>query len=324
VSFALGAFFAGAVISESDLSRRAASDALPMQDAFAVLFFVSVGMLFDPAILVRHPFNVAGLIAIVVLWKSGLAFTLLRLLGAPVRTAVVVGTSLGQIGEFSFIVAGLGVSLGIATIETQTLIVAAAIGAIALNGPVVTTAIRLSHRWDGQAAAETPAVAFEFGDLRDHVVLIGFGRVGTTVAEALELANVPMVVVEEDERAVEHLREEHARAVHGDATRPEVLVRAGVDHARLIVITAPDPLRARRIAEIARMRNPTIAIAVRTHSAREQAFFEQSFAETSSGRAVYAEREVAIGLARYTLRVVGQTEEAADQVESLLRRTSPA
>jgi CPA2 family monovalent cation:H+ antiporter-2 len=323
VSFALGAFFAGAVISESELSRRAASEALPMQDAFAVLFFVSVGMLFDPSILVRQPLQVAGLIAVVVLWKSGLAYTLLRLLGTPAPTAAVVGTSVGQIGEFSFIVAGLGVSLGIAGVETQTLIVAAAIGAIVLNGPVVNLAIRRSALMGRREAAESTSTVFEFGDLRDHVVLVGFGRVGGTVADALDLAGVPMVVVEEDERAVDRLRASQERAIRGDATRPDVLARAGIDRARLLVITAPDPLRARRIVEIARERNPHVAIAVRTHNPREQAFFERSFSEAAPGRAVYAEREAAFGLARYSLLVVGESDDAADRIEAALRAAAP-
>ena len=318
VSFALGAFFAGAVISESDLSRRAATDALPMQDAFAVLFFVSVGMLFNPSILIQRPLYVAGMIAIVVLWKSGLSFTLLRLFGAPKRTAVVVGTALGQVGEFSFIVAGIGLSLGIATTETQTLIVAAAIGAIVLNGPMLNTVIRMSNRQAREKAGEAEDV-FEFGDLRDHVVLVGFGRVGGTVAEALSLAHVPMVVVEEDERAVDRLRATHTRAIHGDATRADVLARAGVEHAKLVVITAPDPLRARRVADVARARNPRIAVAVRTHSASHQTLFDRSFSDAAPGRAVYAEREAAVALARYSLGVVGQSDDAAVRIESALR-----
>jgi CPA2 family monovalent cation:H+ antiporter-2 len=318
VSFALGAFFAGAVISESDLSRRAATDALPLQDAFAVLFFVSVGMLFDPSILIRQPLQVVGLISIVVLWKSGLAYMLLRLFGAPVRTALIVGPSLGQIGEFSFIVAGIGLSLGIATPEVQTLIVAAAIGAIVLNGPLVKAASRAAHRREEEAERASPTV-FEFGDLRDHVILVGFGRVGSTVADALDAAHVSTVIVEEDERAVDRLRAHQTQAIRGDATRPDVLTRAGIDRARLLVITAPDPLRARRIAEIARARNPHLAIAVRTHSAAEQTFFERSFNESAPGRAVYAEREAAMGLARYSLRLIGHPEAAADRIESMLR-----
>jgi CPA2 family monovalent cation:H+ antiporter-2 len=143
--------------------------------------------------------------------------------------------------------------------------------------------------------------------------------VGGTVADALDLADVPMVVVEEDERAVDRLRASHERAIAGDATRPDVLSRAGIDRARLLVITAPDPLRARRIAEIARERNPQVAIAVRTHNPREQGFFERSFTDAAPGRAVYAEREAAFGLARYSLRVAGESDDEADRIESALR-----
>lgn len=350
VSFALGAFFAGAVISESELSARAAADALPMQDAFAVLFFVSVGMLFEPAVLVERSVEIFAIVALVVLWKSLLAFGLVRLLGETRRTALLVGASLGQIGEFSFIVAALGVSLGLVTAEAQGVIVAAALIAIVVNGPVLSGAVavagrmRSTHGATEAALAQTermtremrvagrravptaPGVAevpdlYTCDDMRDHMVLIGFGRVGTTIADAVARSGVRYVIVEEQERIVESLRERGVRAIGGDATRADVLERAGILTARLLVVTAPEPIRSRRIIEVARAINPGITVAVRTHSATEQVFFEETLAGSgAAGLAVYAEREAALSLAHYALRAYGRSDDEADMVVGALRR----
>ncbi|HYW50554.1 MAG TPA: cation:proton antiporter, partial [Gemmatimonadaceae bacterium] len=287
VSLALGAFFAGAVVSESELSQRAATDALPMQDAFAVLFFVSVGILFDPRVLVESPFSVLALVTVVVIGKAVTSFTLMRMLRQPVRSATFIGASLAQIGEFSFIVAGLGVTLGLITRDVQALIVAAALSAITVNQPLLA-GVRRAHRWLDEREprlrieptteyrtptpdARLPAAArdahspveaedpFDFSRFRDHVVLIGYGRFGTTISEALQREAARYVIVEEQERIVAGLRARGERAVFGDATRAEVLQRAGIEHARLIVVTAPEPIRARRAVEIARSLNPDIA-----------------------------------------------------------------
>ncbi|MHB0947508.1 MAG: cation:proton antiporter domain-containing protein [Gemmatimonadaceae bacterium] len=351
VSFALGAFFAGAVISESELSHRAAAEALPMQDAFAVLFFVSVGMLFDPSGFVTHPWRLVALVALVVVWKSLAAFGVLRVLGASRRTALVVGPSLGQIGEFSFIVLALGMSLGLITAEMQATVVAAALVAITVNGPVVSLTSRIANRRAQAKAAEkvarrtrelrvsgddlapadatTPALGkepsaelqepYDFSDLRGHVVLVGFGRVGATVAEALTRAGSGFVVVEEQERIVGGLRLRGERAIQGDATRADVLARAGIAGASLLVVTAPEPFRARRIVQVARAVNASLAVAVRTHSAAEQAFFEEYLGARGSGRAVYAEREAALSLAHYALTVLGRSDDEADWVIATLR-----
>ena len=332
VSFALGAFFAGAVVSESELSQRAAADALPMQDAFAVLFFVSVGMLFDPAVLVEHLGRVAALVAVVVLWKSALAVLLLRLAGQPARTALAVGAGLGQIGEFSFIVTTLGVALGLVGTDVQALVVVAALVAIVLNGPVLVGAARLGEwlaaRAASQAAvaADDPAAAagdadpFDFSAVAGHVVLVGFGRVGSTVADALARAGTPYVVVEAQERIVGGLRKRGERAIYGDAARTDVLERAGIAGARLLVVTAPEPFRARHIVEVAQAANPRLVVAVRTHSAAEQAFFEQHLAPPAPpGRAVYAEREAALSLAHFALQAIGHTDDEADRIVAALR-----
>ena len=351
VSFALGAFFAGAVISESEISARAAADALPMQDAFAVLFFVSVGMLFEPAVLVERPVEIFAIVAVVVLWKSVVAFGLVRLLGETRRTSLLIGASLGQIGEFSFIVAALGVTLGLVSTDTQGVIVAAALIAIVVNGPVLSAAVAVAGRLRSTTATAEVALAqaermtremrvtghrpipdatagtdpvpdlYTCDDMRDHVVLIGFGRVGTTVADAIARSGVPHVVVEEQERIVEGLRERGMRAIGGDATRADVLDRAGILTARLLVVTAPEPIRSRRIIEVAREMNPGITVAVRTHSATEQAFFEETLAGSgAAGLAVYAEREAALSLAHYALRAYGRSDDEADSVVGALRQ----
>lgn len=329
VSFALGAFFAGAVINESELSQRAAADALPMQDAFAVLFFVSVGMLFDPTVVVREPLELAALVAIIVLWKSALASALLRLLGQPARTALLVGTGLGQIGEFSYIVAALGISLGLISREAQALIVAASLIAIAVNAPLVAVVSRAADRMQvrrlrgaGRRATAEPEAD---GPVRAAVVLIGYGRVGATVADALRRSGMSYVVVEEQENVVRALRARGEPTVHGDGTRADVLERAGIGHARLLVVTAPEPFRARQVVEHARAANPRITIAVRTHSAAEQRFFEQHLATPSAtGRAVYAEREAALSLAHYALVMLGETDGQADAVLTRMRGEATA
>ena len=348
VSLALGAFFAGAVVSESELSQRAASEALPMQDAFAVLFFVSVGILFDPGVMMRSPLTILALVAVVVLGKSLTSFTLMHVLGQSRRSAMFIGGSLAQIGEFSFIVAGLGVTLGLITRDVQALIVATALTSITINQPLLSGLRFIQRRLDererqsdAQAAiaagtessARLPAAArasrdpldpggdpFDFSRFHDHVVVVGYGRFGTTIMEALQRESARYVIVEEQERLVAGLRTRGERAVFGDATRSEVLQRAGIEHARLIVVTAPEPIRARRVVELARALNPAIAIGVRTHSATEQAFFEEFVsAPDTSGRAIYAEREAALSLAHYALQTLGRTDDEADLVIEAMR-----
>jgi CPA2 family monovalent cation:H+ antiporter-2 len=324
ISFALGAFFAGAVIGESELSHRAAADALPMQDAFSVLFFVSVGMLFDPKVIVEQWVEVLAIVAIVVAWKSVVAFGLLRLLGQSARSALLVGGALGQIGEFSFIVAALGVSLGLVTPERQAIIVVAAIVAITLNSPVMSAVVGLIKRMTTRTAPAAALADFDdaedFSDFQNHVVLVGHGRVGGTVADALIRAGAKHVVVEEQERVVDGLRARGEPAILGDAARRDVLARAGISDARLIVITAPEPFRARRIMDVARAANPSITVAVRTHSAAEQAYFEEHLdAKHSTGRAVYSEREAALSLSHYALLALGRSDDEADALVSLLR-----
>jgi CPA2 family monovalent cation:H+ antiporter-2 len=321
MSFALGAFVAGAVVSESELSHRAAADALPLQDAFAVLFFVSVGLLFDPRVLVDRPGQLFAVLGIVIVCKFVASFAVLRLLGESGRLSVTIAGSLAQIGEFSFILLALGASLGLIDRDTQTLVVGASLVSITVNQPLQGWLQRVLARYaPGIPEALTEGDTFDFGTTSNHVILVGYGRVGTTITEALDRAGVSHIVVEEQPRVVAGLRLRGEQAIAGDATRADVLQRAGVAGARLIVVTAPEPIRARRIVEVARRLNPRIAVAVRTHSATEQAFFEEVLdAPGVHGRAVYAEREVALSLAHYTRVALGRSDDEADALIDAMR-----
>jgi CPA2 family monovalent cation:H+ antiporter-2 len=308
VSFALGAFFAGMVVNGSDLSHEAAADALPLQDAFSVLFFVAVGMLFDPAILLRAPLEVFAVIMIIMVGKSLGALGIVLLLHYPLHTALVISASLAQIGEFSFILAALGLSLGLLPPEGQSLIVAGALLTISLNPLAFEVAHRLS-RWVAarprllsaleRGSPNLPEAATDDRALRGHTILIGYGRVGGTIGDALARAGVPYVVIEQNRELFESLRDRGVPAVFGNATRRTVLELARPERAKLVIVTVPDPFQARAVVEQARRMNPAIASVVRTHSEEERAYLERA----GVGLAVMGERELAQAMARYALDV---------------------
>lgn len=283
VSFALGAFFAGVVLSESDLSHEAATESLPLQDAFAVLFFVSVGMLFDPSILVRDPLSVLAVVLVIMVGKSLAAAAIVLALGYPVGTALTVSASLAQIGEFSFILAGLGVGLGLLPPEGRDLILAGALLSISLNPAAFAIAGHI-ERWlasrPGPARPSEDARAQLLSDLMieqpacalvDHAVIVGSGRVGSTVAEAMRRARVPYVLIDRDDRRVGKLRNAGETVIFGDAAAPDVLEAACAHRARIIVITAPDGYEARRVLERAREVNPGGVVLVRAQNDAERA-----------------------------------------------------
>jgi len=331
VSFALGAFFAGVVISESDLSHQAAADALPLQDAFAVLFFVSVGMLFDPAVLLRQPLQVLAVLAIVLVGKSIAAFGIVLLFRHPLQTALTISASLAQIGEFSFILAGLGITLGLLPEEARSLVLAGALLSITVN-PLVFGAVPHMARWFRshprltallEREVEEPVLATSDlrGDaLHDHVILVGYGRVGRTVAAALSATGVPVVIVERDRVTVEDLRAAGMQAVFGDAARPGILSAAHPEQARLVVTTAPDAYHAERIIQLARAANPAIETAVRTHS--EGAHLHML--RLGVGRSVMGEQELALGLAHFAMQRMGCSDDQADAVVARLREVPVA
>jgi CPA2 family monovalent cation:H+ antiporter-2 len=309
VSFALGAFFAGMVVNGSEQSHEAAADALPFQDAFAVLFFVAVGMLFDPTILIRQPLQVLSVVLIVMIGKSIGALGIVLLFRYPLHTALTISASLAQIGEFSFILAALGVTLGLLPIEGQSLIVAGAILSIALN-PAAFKAADWVHRWVSArprllALLERPAGAIgelpasvDPEELHDHAIIIGYGRVGSAVGEMLTERGLLYLIVEQNREAVDALRARGLPAFFGDASRLEVLEQANVKRARILIVTAPEPFKARAIVTAARRVNPDVATVVRTHSDEERLYLEEHL---DVGMAVFGERELAKAMARHAL-----------------------
>lgn len=286
VSFALGAFFAGMVMRESKFSHRAAEESLPLRDAFSVLFFVSVGMLFEPAILVEQPVHLLVVLAIVVFGKALAALAIVLLFGYPFNTALIVSASLAQIGEFSFILGGLGVSLGLMPAQGMSLVLAGALFSIAIN-PVVFALVqplreflvgrsalaRLLDRKSGPFA-ELPMTT-ERKYLEGQVVLVGYGRVGRRIIAGLRARGIPCVVAEQNRDRVRLLREEGVAAVEGDAADPAVLIQAHIAHAAILVIAVPDVFDIHPMIATARTLNPTIEIVVRAHDEQQSEWFRR-------------------------------------------------
>jgi CPA2 family monovalent cation:H+ antiporter-2 len=315
VSFALGAFVAGMTLAESDFSHRAAEESLPLRDAFSVLFFVSVGMLFDPGILVREPWKVALVLGVIVIGKTVAAVVLVSAFRYPLNTSLTVGASLAQIGEFSFILAALGVSLGVLSMDGQSLVFAGALISISLN-PLVFAAIDPAERWI--KARSSLARAMERSDdplaqlpvsvdpraVTGHVLLVGHGRVGRRIAEVLEREGIAYVVADENREIVEGLRERGVKAVFGDAVEPAVLIQAHVARARILVIALPDTLRARQMVKIARMLNPPIEILLRTHTDEELEMLRKE----QLGKVFMGEEELAVAMARHIVASTSRRE----------------
>ena len=324
VSFALGAFFAGIIVSESEFSHEAASNALPLRDAFAVLFFVSVGMLFDPGIVLRQPWQLVGVLFIVLVGKSVASMMLVLGFRYPLRTALTISASLAQIGEFSFILAALALSLGLIDATAQGLIVAGALLSITLN-PFIFGTIAPLEAWVRRrprlaAALERPAgdvaelpEAVDVATMRDHVVLVGYGRVGEPIGEELTLHGVPHIVVETSRERAEALRDRGLPVIYGDATRPEVMDAAHLQYARLVVVAAPDAFQARAILALARRLNPAVTVFLRTHGDQEREFLEAHGATA----ALVSERELAVSLTRRALRSYG----ISPDMEAIAART---
>lgn len=308
VSFALGAFFAGMVLRESELSHRAAQESLPLRDAFSVLFFVSVGMLFDPNVLLQSPLQVLAVIGVIIFGKSLAAFALVLALRYPLNTALTVSASLAQIGEFSFILASLGVSLQLLPEKAQSLILAGAIISIALN-PLVFATIEPIRAWISSRSelarrlerpddplAELP-MSTPRTKLMGQVVLVGYGRVGRHIADALDKHDVHYVIAEQNREIVEQLRRRGLPAVAGNAAEPAVLIQAHVAHARILVIATPDTFQVRAMIEIARALNPSIEIVVRSHNEAEAELLRKE----NAGKVFIGEQELASGMTRHVL-----------------------
>jgi len=324
VSFALGAFFAGVVLAESDLSHQAAENSLPLQDAFAVLFFISVGMLFDPYVLIEQPWAVLCVLLVIVVCKTVAAFGIVMAFGYSLRTALTISASLAQIGEFSFILVGLGVGLKLLPPEGRDLILAGAILSITLN-PFAFRVIDPLTRWINgrprllaifERGKRTPLPAgADSAHLRNHAVIIGYGRVGSIVGHALNAQGLKFIVIEMNRRIVDQLRQQDVPTIFGDATANGVLASAHIENARLLVIASPDGFHARRILELARASNEKIAVVVRTHSSSELAYLIKQGVD----RAVMGELELALEMTNYALRSLGVTEERTKLVTQWLR-----
>jgi len=308
VSFALGAFFAGMVMRESEFSHRAAEESLPLRDAFAVLFFVSVGMLFEPQVLWNEPLQLLAVVAIIIIGKSFAAMALVLAFRYPLNTALTIAASLAQIGEFSFILAGLGMALGILPAAGMSLILAGAFISIALN-PLVFSAIKPLRTWTlkhSRLARELESRTDPFAELpmsterkflEGQVVLVGYGRVGRRIAEALSERGIPYVVAEQNREMVEKLRKSGVPAVSGNAADPSVLIQAHITNAALLVIATPDPMDVRKMAEIATTLQPGIEVVVRTHSEEESKLLQND----GIGTVFFGEEELAKGMTKHVL-----------------------
>jgi monovalent cation:H+ antiporter-2, CPA2 family len=320
VSLALGAFFAGMILSESALSQRAAQESLPLRDAFAVLFFVSVGMLFDPRILIEHPLPVLGTVFIIVIGKSVLAYLIVVAFRRPASTALIISASLAQIGEFSFILAALGVGLGILPVEAQSLILAGAIISIILNPLVFYGVEHIRERREARIAPDAPmpdtseriepalnaspataiepkAKPVEADDRRPtsltgHTVLIGYGRVGSVVAEGLATANAPFVLIEDADKRVAAAHAAGIEVIVGNAATPQSLALANVAAAATVLIAIPNAFEAGQAVEQARHLNGKVTIISRAHAEEEIGYLTS----LGANHVIMGEREIGLGM----------------------------
>src|SRR4051812_46675457 len=289
VSFALGAFFAGMILSESTLSQRAAQETLPLRDAFAVLFFVSIGMLFNPSVIMSYPLALLATLLIVTVGKAVVAYGMMRLFRYPQSTALMIAASRAQAGEFSFILAGLGVALGLLPPVGRDLILTAALISIVLTPFLFAAAdwIHAHHEPPKKAAPATTPTAepqppeaptrhpVPVTKLHNHVVLVGYGRVGSVIGAALIEAKVPLLVIESDHDIVDALRKQTLNAINGNAADPELARAANYPAARCLLVAVPDGFEGGQVVEQARAINPTLPIIARSHSDEETAHLQR-------------------------------------------------
>ena len=311
VSMALGAFFAGMVVKESDFSHRAEEETLPLREIFAILFFVAVGMLFDPRILIDQPVHVLWVVAIIILGKTLAAMALVLFFRYPLNTALTVGASLAQIGEFSFILATLGVSLKLLSLEGQNLILAGALISITLNS-FLFSAIEPAQKWIRQRSylarllernndplSMLPdEVSQDY--LKDQVVIVGHGEVGRRITQQLMAEQIKVVIAEENREIVENLREKGIAAVSGLATEAGVLIQAHIQHARLLVLSPMDVLDIHKIIDIAKTLNPQIQIILCAENKQEAEILRQE----NLGQVYFAKEEMANNMSNYILNQI--------------------
>lgn len=330
VSMALGAFLAGMVVGRSDFSLRAASDALPMRDAFAVLFFVSVGMLFDPQILLEKPGLVAATCAVILVGKPLAALGIVLFLKYPLRTALSVAVALAQIGEFSFILATLGTDLKILTDDATDALVTAAIVSITLN-PLLYRLVRPVERWIVNhprmkrwlpAQPVDPVAVESHSDEQDpargeahRAIVVGYGPVGQTVTRLLQDNQIETVVIEMNLETVRKLQGSGRQAVYGDASHRDTLTKAGVHRAGSLVLTASGMQNEEEVIRTACDLNPRLRVLARSNYVRElPALRRAGAAFVFSG-----EGEVALALIEAILRPLGATAEQIDRERERFR-----
>ena len=312
VSFALGAFFAGMILRESSFSHRAAEESLPLRDAFAVLFFVSVGMLFNPNVLIEQPLHILTVVAIIIVGKSLAAFILVLLFRYPLSSALIVSASLAQIGEFSFILAELGIRFGIIPIEGRSYILAGALISIAIN-PLLFKLINPIDRWVRSSSklaklftrsdplAELPMTT-DKEYLEGQVVLVGYGRVGKQVAQLLSTKAIPYVVVDDNRELIKRLRTIGITAVYGNAAEPSALIQAHIARAGLLMIVVSNTVQVRQMISCAYQLNPDIEIVIRTHNEEEASLLQREI----SGKVFFAEEEIAKNIGAHVLKRYGK------------------
>jgi monovalent cation:H+ antiporter-2, CPA2 family len=305
ISFALGAFFAGMMLSESTLSQRAAEESLPLRDAFAVLFFVSVGMLFDPAILLRSSLSLVGVLFIILVFNPIAAYLIVRIFRHPMATGLTISASLAQIGEFSFILAGLGITLKILPQQGQDLILAGAIISILVNPFYFAIIMHLKTRLkliDSIGAKRAPMVEREGEELPvtsliNHAVIVGFGRVGSILGERFRKENRPYLVIEERKQIADRAHKQGVEVISGNAADPHVIKAANLAAARWLFIAIPDGFEAGQVAEQASKANPKLDIIARAHSDDE---FEH-LQKHKANFIIMGEREIAFGMLEHAL-----------------------
>lgn len=326
LSLALGAFVAGIAVGESDLSLEIFGEIMPLRDVFAGLFFVSVGMLVDPTFVIQNVPLVLVAIALIVLAKGAISAIITVLFGYTPRTSLLVGVSLAQSAEFSFLLARLGTDLGVITPEVFNLILAGVASSMVLS-PLLHQAASPVARWlDTHQPFSALETAPLFGRrqremMRDHAVICGYGRVGRVVAGVLRQRGLPLVVIDEDQRVVRELRERQIAALLGNAANPVLLENVALERARVLVVATPDALTARQITDHVRHANPNLDIVVRTHSWKEREYLLRR----GVGEAVMGELELALEMARHTLRRFGvSTLEAQAIVQQLRGRIGQA
>jgi len=320
VSMALGAFLAGMVVGRSDYSLRAASDALPMRDAFAVLFFVSVGLLLNPASLFDSPWLLAGSLGIVLVANPIVAFAIMWLRREPFRVCVMVAVALAQIGEFSFILATMGRELGLLTHEATNTLVAASMVSIVVN-PAIFRMIDPVVGWIGRQPglreyfdrprlidADAPPPEVRASNRTHRAVLVGYGPTGKTVARLLKESSIEPTVIELNIDTVRAIRQEGIDAVYGDATRPETLIEAGITSARSLILTSAGMSNSTEVIRAAREVNPGIRVLARAMYLRDKPDIKRAGADT----VFTGEGEVALAFVEDLLLRLGAT---AEQIE---------